>query len=388
MRFPATTATPVTEPDASDANRHMCLLVDRVPSMLAYWDRNLRCRFANRAYERWFRVPPESLIGRTLHELLGHELFALNEPHIMAALRGEEQMFERVLTVPDGVQRHSLAHYIPDVVDGRVAGFLVQVTEVTQLKQMQAQLLHEQTLRQHLEHHARELGTLLAERGEMLDVLAHEVRQPLNNASAALQGLEAALGGSEPQVIAARVARAQSVLGQVMERIDNTLAVASLLARSEPIAREDADIDTLLAVAAADIAAAERPRLHIERATATRTASMDMSLMRLALRNLLSNALKFSPPGTPVRVRVGDSDLPLALMIDVLDQGPGVEPALVPQLFQRGRRARVAGAPAGQGLGLFIVRRVMELHDGRVELLHNGPTGAGFRLVIEQAPEG
>ena len=70
MRFPATTATPVTETDASDAARHMCLLVDRVPSMLAYWDHDLRCRFANRAYERWFGVPPESLIGRTLRELL------------------------------------------------------------------------------------------------------------------------------------------------------------------------------------------------------------------------------------------------------------------------------------------------------------------------------
>ncbi len=372
---------------SDDATYHMRLLVDHVPSMLAYWDSETRCRFANQAYLRWFGVAPEQLLGRPIRELLGPELYALNEPHILGALRGEEQIFERVVPGPDGVLRHSLAHYIPDVVDGRVAGFLVQVTEVTQLKRIEAQLLHEQSLRQHLEHHARELGALLAERGEMLDVLAHEVRQPLNNASAALQGLDSALAAGDPQAIVGPVERARAVLRQVTESLDNTLAVASLLARPDPIARDDTDIDTLIAVACADLAAGDRGRVQVERATTTRTASMDMSLMRLALRNLLSNALKFSPPGTPVRLRVADSDDPLALMLDVSDAGGGVEPALVPRLFQRGRRSRASGTPPGQGLGLFIVRRVMELHGGHAELLSTGPSGSTFRLLIVQ-PEG
>ncbi|MCW8139514.1 MAG: PAS domain-containing protein [Planctomycetota bacterium] len=46
-------------------------LVDRVPAMLAYWDAGQRCRFANRAYERWFGVSPEALVGRHMSELLG-----------------------------------------------------------------------------------------------------------------------------------------------------------------------------------------------------------------------------------------------------------------------------------------------------------------------------
>lgn len=58
--------------------------------MLAYWDASLRCRFANRAYESWFGVSPEELIGRHMSELLG-PLYELNLPYIEGALRGEPQ---------------------------------------------------------------------------------------------------------------------------------------------------------------------------------------------------------------------------------------------------------------------------------------------------------
>jgi PAS domain S-box-containing protein len=123
-------------------------VLDRVPSMLAYWDRDLRCRFANRAYERWFGVDPDSLVGTPIQDLLGPALFALNEPHIRAALRGEEQTFQRVVPGADGVQRQSLAHYLPDIVDGDVQGFVVQVTDVTPLKETEAALRVEITERE------------------------------------------------------------------------------------------------------------------------------------------------------------------------------------------------------------------------------------------------
>lgn len=109
-------------------------LADRIPSMLAYWDRDLRCRFANRAYERWFGVDADALIGTSIKDLLGPTLFALNKVHIDAVLAGQPQTFERLVPGHDGIQRHSLANYIPDVVDGEVKGFMVEVTEVTKLK--------------------------------------------------------------------------------------------------------------------------------------------------------------------------------------------------------------------------------------------------------------
>jgi PAS domain S-box-containing protein len=261
--------------------------------------------------------------------------------------------------------------------DGEVVRWVGAVQDVTERRERSAELQREQALRGQMEG-------VLRERGEMLDVMAHEVRQPLNNASAALQSASAALRDLGEQVASARLGRAQAVLGQVMARIDNTLAVASQLARPGPLDREETDIDMLLGVVVADMPAADRPRVRLQRETAARTAAMDMSLMRLALRNLLSNALKFSPPGSPVTIRLADSEQPLGLVIDVADQGPGVAAEVLPRLFQRGARG-----PAGtsQGLGLYIVRRVMELHAGHAELLHSGPDGTTMRMLVVAAPD-
>ncbi|MEO6746090.1 MAG: PAS domain S-box protein [Caldimonas sp.] len=123
-------------------------VLERAPSMLAYWGSDLRCRFANKAYECWFGVDAQGLVGTTIQDLLGPTLFALKEPHMRAALRGEEQIFQCLIPGPDGVHRQSLAHYLPDFVDGQVHGFVVQVTDVTSLKETEAALCVESAERE------------------------------------------------------------------------------------------------------------------------------------------------------------------------------------------------------------------------------------------------
>ena len=101
-------------------------LTDHLPGMVAYWDRELRCRFANAAYADWFGRSPESMLAVTLPELLGPELFAQNEPYVRAALNGEKQVFARTLVKPNGEIGHTWAHYIPDLdADGRACGMHV-----------------------------------------------------------------------------------------------------------------------------------------------------------------------------------------------------------------------------------------------------------------------
>ena len=118
-------------------------VLDHASSMMAYWDRDLRCCYANNAYQQWFGKTGRELLGTTLPELLGPALYSLNQPYILGALAGRPQQFERSITGPDGIERYSLARYHPDVVDGEVVGFIAEVSDVGMLKTLEASLEEE-----------------------------------------------------------------------------------------------------------------------------------------------------------------------------------------------------------------------------------------------------
>ena len=270
---------------------------------------------------------------------------------------------------------------------GNAVRSLAVIEDVSALHARQAELAQAQIQRAQAEHNTTELESLLAEREEMLRVLAHEVRQPLNNASAALQSAQIALARGTELAAAAPLQRARHVLAEVTAGLDNTLAVATLLAAGQARA-EDTDIDTLIAIVLSDVDPTLRERVRVERTTSTRTAAMDPGLLRLALRNLVSNALAYSAPDSRVVVRILDSDAPLALVFEVDSAGPAIAQDLVPRLFQRGVRGRTHPDRPGGGLGLHIVRRVMELHGGTVALVHNSANEVRFRLLIPQGLAG
>jgi len=109
-------------------------VVDHTQAMLAYWDKDLICRFANLSYVEWFGKTKKEMINKiTLPELLG-PLYKLNLPHINAALRGEKQVFERIIGLPGGEMKNTIATYIPDKVNGRVKGFYVHVADISIVK--------------------------------------------------------------------------------------------------------------------------------------------------------------------------------------------------------------------------------------------------------------
>lgn len=120
--------------------RFMKALTDNIPGMVAYWNRDLRCGFANKAYLEWFGKTPEQMQGIRMQDLMGDELFHKNEPFISAALRGERQHFERTLTKADGSIGYTWAHYIPDLDADGVRGFFALVSDITDVKRAQIAL--------------------------------------------------------------------------------------------------------------------------------------------------------------------------------------------------------------------------------------------------------
>lgn len=115
-------------------------VVNVVPAMIAYWNSEQRNCFANKAYEKWFGIKHESVLGMSMRDLLG-SIYPLNLPYILGALEGEPQEFERAIPDPNGgPPRHSQAHYIPHIVGDEVRGFSVLVVDVTQRKLLENEL--------------------------------------------------------------------------------------------------------------------------------------------------------------------------------------------------------------------------------------------------------
>ncbi len=128
---PNPTADAHTGTHTTEETRRLRRLLDRLPALIGYWDRDCHNVIANQAYVDYFGMTPDEIRGRHIREVLGEAVYALNLPYIQGVLGGEEQLFERTLIDQRGMTRHTQASYIPDIVDGEVQGFAVQVTDVT-----------------------------------------------------------------------------------------------------------------------------------------------------------------------------------------------------------------------------------------------------------------
>ncbi len=110
------------------------------PGMMGFWTQALRCVFANSGYLAWFGHTKESMIGIHMRDVLGQALFDTFEPHARAALRGENQQFERAITKPDGEIGWHWIQYCPHRVNGEVIGFFSSLTDISLLKRNQERL--------------------------------------------------------------------------------------------------------------------------------------------------------------------------------------------------------------------------------------------------------
>ncbi|TPQ28125.1 PAS domain S-box protein [Methylomonas koyamae] len=116
-------------------------ILDNVPAMIGYWDKDLVNRFGNAAYADWFGIDPAVMRGRHMGQVLPEGVYPSNLPRVAAVLRGEKQVFDTEYPARnDRPGRHAMVQYIPDIRDHEVRGFYAIVSDVTHLKQAEAEL--------------------------------------------------------------------------------------------------------------------------------------------------------------------------------------------------------------------------------------------------------
>lgn len=134
-------------------------ITDATPVLLSYIDATQRYRFNNATYERWVGVSRDEICGRHMRDVLGDDAYRVLLPHIERALAGETVAFESALPYKDAGTRYVVATYVPDrSPDGRVAGFVVAVADITERRRAE-ELLRQSEERLSLAIEAAGMGT-------------------------------------------------------------------------------------------------------------------------------------------------------------------------------------------------------------------------------------
>lgn len=219
-------------------------------------------------------------------------------------------------------------------------------------------------------------------KSKLLDLASHDLKAPLVGTMMSAEMI--AEESTDRPAIAERAnalhAESRRMLGLVQDLLDSSAAEAGRL----ELEREPVDLAALaaeVAAAFADRAARKNQRLELAAESGSGAARIDGDAARLrqVLENLVSNALKFSPPGatTHLAVRHTAKD---TVRLEVRDEGPGLTPEDRAGLFQRFRRLSAAptGGESSSGLGLALARDLVVAHGGRLDVDSEPGQGATF----------
>jgi signal transduction histidine kinase len=216
---------------------------------------------------------------------------------------------------------------------------------------------------------------------QVSNAIAHDLRTPITRARARLE--DAAAHATGEAALRAAIERAQTDLDGVVAIFNALLRIAEI----EAGARRSAFADVDLAPPLHDLAelygaaAEERGQTLQTDIPASLPAYGDREMVQQAVANLLDNALKFSPPGSVIRLVAADEP-GVGTRITVSDQGPGIPAEDRERATERFYRGESARNTPGCGLGLALVQAVATLHQGSLHLIDNQP---GLRAVLTLA---
>lgn len=222
----------------------------------------------------------------------------------------------------------------------------------------------------------------LEDKSSLVAMLAHEIRTPLAVIDASMQSLALLDEAVTPERAKRhlRIGRALERLGHLVEMVvtRNRLDVSQWTQQLAPL-----DLAALTRATVLDLGDEAVARIDVHAEAGLAPLIGDERMLGYALQNLLDNALKYAPTLTPVQVRILSAtgrDDRAGLRWSVHDQGPGIRASDAEKVFQKYFRAGDAAEVPGLGLGLYLVRQIIERHGGRVWVEAAG-AGAGCCLA-------
>jgi signal transduction histidine kinase len=239
------------------------------------------------------------------------------------------------------------------------------------------------------------------ERDDFLSSVAHDLKNALTmmRGNAQLAVRRAAKGNTEnSEVVFTRIA---AKAGQAIQLVNDLIDVSHLETGAFRLVMEPVEVVAWLEeeVAALQATFAEQATITFQTDYAQVTIEADPNRLSQVLGNLVTNAVRYAPPGSLIEVCLTPATslpdrwdpspeagtLPQAIQIIVNDQGLGVTPEERERIFERATRGRGARLAPGSGLGLYISREIIHRHGGQIWVQGRDGPGASFRFTLPRS---
>lgn len=375
-------------------------IADALPVLIAFVDRSGRYRFGNRAYEDWFYVSPEDIIGRHVREVLGEEAYLVRQADIRRALAGETVRMEVPTPRRDGRRRDTEIRYLPRRnAQGEVDGFHVfgiDITDRKQTEELLAERVAERTaaLQTEMENRARaEAALLQSQKMEAVGQLTGGIAHDFNNM---LTGVIGAMDIMKRRIAAGRTDDLERFMDAATTSAQRAAALtARLLAfsRRQSLDTKPIEINGLIASLEQLLhrSIRENITLHVALADDALWAETDANQLENAILNLTINARDAMPEGGQLTIETRAVELDEAyvatrpdvqpgryVVIAVSDTGVGMAPELVQKVFDPFFTTKPIGQ--GTGLGLSMVYGFVRQSGGQVRI--HSQAGAGTTVSL------
>ena len=258
---------------------------------------------------------------------------------------------------------------------------LLNIAVADRVRRSERQLLEaeKKTVQMNIEREA------VKQQRQFVAMVSHEFRTPLSVIDATAQSMEIACppGASVThEFITPRQEKIRRAVRRLLSLLDNVLTNERLdLIKAETRHKAEDLRDMASETAKGWQHLLSTPeQLQIEAGGEPVISLIDHELMALALSNLLDNAVKYSPPGSPIVLRIRQSQG--NAWIEVEDCGPGIPVKEIDKIFNKYYRADEAQATPGAGLGLYLVRTIVQQLGGEIDVVSKPGAGACFRMRL------
>ena len=361
------------------AREYADAIVETVWQPLVVLDDDLRLMRGNASFFRTFGLSADKAIGRPLYAILGGPW---DQPSLVATVldllgRGRDlQDFE--LAIADESRRTFLLNSRRIAWhEGEAPMILVAIEEVTERKREQERL--DQLARAQAARTEAELAN--RKKDEFLALLAHELRNPLAPILNALLVVKS--GDPTPADMDWAHTIMERQVRHMSRMIDDLLDVSLVMRGAIPLRKERSDLTLLVGHAVESMRSSIEARGHTLGFQATEDVplSVDVARFEQVVVNLLHNAAKYTEEGGHIRVSASRKDGDA--VVSVRDSGLGISPDFLPRIFDPFTQAdrSLDRSTGGLGIGLTLVKSLVELHGGRVSARSEG-LGHGSEFVV------